>query len=131
MQLLPNHFILPVGLSGCQPQSYPSISVDESITASERKERGSPFKCLKRCEFLFLLLFLLDALSVTAEIIRRLLNLCYSNFVGQVTSQFIDICLVTNPSALSFEHMAVSDGFPDSARESFVRSLFEGAATHR
>lgn len=78
-----------------------------------------------------MLLLLLVALLVKAEIIWRLLNLCYSNFVGQVTSQFIDICLVTNPSELSFEHMAVSDGFPDSARENFVRSLFEGAATHR
>lgn len=80
---------------------------------------------------MFLLLLLLVALLVTAEIIRRLLNLCFSNFVGQLTSQFIDICLVTNPSVLSFEHMAESDGFPDSSGESFVRSLFEGAATHR
>lgn len=32
-------------------------------------------------------------------------------------------------SSLSFEHMAMSDGFADFTRESFIRSLFEGAAT--
>lgn len=36
---------------------------------------------------------------------------------------------MTNPSALSLEHMAASDGFADVARESFIRSLFEGAAS--
>lgn len=62
---------------------------------------------LKEVWVFVLLLLLLVALLVKAEIIQRLLNLCYSNFVGQVTSQFINICLVTNPSELSFEHMAV------------------------
>ena len=37
--------------------------------------------------------------------------------------------LLHDQSSLSFEHMAVSDGFADFTRESFIRSLFEGAAT--
>lgn len=37
--------------------------------------------------------------------------------------------LSPDQSAQSFEHMAVSDGSADYTRESFVRSLFEGAAT--
>lgn len=37
--------------------------------------------------------------------------------------------LSRDQSALSFEHMAVSDGFVDFTRECFIRSLFERAAT--
>lgn len=34
-------------------------------------------------------------------------------------------------SSVSFEHMAVSDGFTGFTRESFLRSLFEGQPLHR
>lgn len=121
-----NRFILSLGLSGCYQHRDPKyLSENMSIIRPERKiKKRSGCKYLKRSGFSLLFFF---AFLLTVDTTRGSPPQAMKILLEQLTSQFRDSCLLTNP-AQSFEHMAVSDGSADCTRESFVRSLFRGSS---
>lgn len=107
---------------GALNKAFP-VSLRTSQFPDKKEKKKEQTEMFEEWVLAFVLCFLGNSGNSPEALYPRLRNFCWAVNIS------IPRQLSPDQSALSFEHMAVSDGSADFTRESFVRSLFEGAAT--